>query len=87
MAHILIRHKVANFAKWKRLYDAHSPARRKAGLRQKALLRSVRNPKDVFILFQASDLKKAKGFASGPTLRKAMKSAGVVGKPKIHILS
>lgn len=86
MAYLLIRHKVANFAKWKRGYDAHSHARRKAGLREKTLLRSVRNPREVFILFQASDLKKAKGFASHPGLRKAMKNAGVVGKPEICIL-
>jgi len=86
MAYLLIRHKVANFANWKRGYDAHAPARRKASLRQKALLRSVRNPREVFILLQAGNLKKAKGFASSPHLRKAMKAAGVRGKPEINIL-
>ena len=86
MAHLLIRHKVRDFAKWKRGYDAHSSVRRKAGLREKALLRSVRNPREVFILFQAGNLRKAKGFASSPGLRKAMKAAGVVGKPDLHIL-
>jgi hypothetical protein len=86
MAHVLVRHKVANFARWKRAYDAHSAARRKAGLKEKSLLRSVRNPRDVFILFQAGNLKKAKGFVTSPDLRKAMKSAGVVGKPEFTIL-
>ena len=86
MNYLLIRHKVADFAKWKRGYDAHAPVRRKAGLRQKALLRSVRNPRDVVILFQAANLKNAKAFASSPKLRKAMKEAGVRGKPEISIL-
>jgi hypothetical protein len=86
MAYLLVRHKVKDFAKWKRGYDGHSAARRKAGLRQKALLRSVRNPRDVFLLFQAGNLKTAKAFASSPQLRKAMKDAGVVGKPEISIL-
>ena len=86
MAYLLVRHKVSNFAKWKRAYDGHLPARRKAGLRQKALLRSARNPREVFILFQAGDLKKAKAFASSRQLRKVMKEAGVVGKPEISIL-
>jgi hypothetical protein len=86
MAYLLVRHKVSNFAKWKRGYDGHLPARRKAGLREKALLRSVRNPREVFILFQAGNLKTAKAFASSPQLRKAMKDAGVVGKPEISIL-
>jgi hypothetical protein len=86
MAYLLVRHKVRDFAKWKRAYDAHQSVRRKTGLRQKALLRSVRNPKDVVLLFQAGDLKKAKAFASSRQLRKVMKEAGVVGKPEISIL-
>jgi heme-degrading monooxygenase HmoA len=86
MAHVLIRHKVANFARWKRAYDAHSAARRKAGFREKTLLRSVRNPREVFILLQAGDLKKAKSFVKSRDLHKAMKNAGVVGKPEFTIL-
>lgn len=86
MAFVLIRHKVKDFAKWKRGYDAHAPMRRKAALRQKVLLRGVRNPKDVLILFQAASLSKAKAFASSANLRKAMKEAGVVGKPEITYL-
>jgi hypothetical protein len=86
MAYVLVRHKVKDFAKWKRAYSAHSTARRKAALREKALLRSVRNPKDVLILFQAVSLKKAKAFTSSAQLRKVMKEAGVVGKPEITYL-
>lgn len=86
MAYLLVRHKVRDFAKWKRGYSAHVAARRKAGLKQKALLRSIRNPKDVVLLFQAGDLKKARAFASSRQLRKVMKEAGVVGKPEISIL-
>ena len=86
MAFVLVRHKVRDYAKWKRAYDAHAPMRRKAALRQKALLRSVRNPKDVMILFQAGSLAKAKKFTSSANLRKVMKEAGVVGKPEITYL-
>src|SRR6266480_1215614 len=35
--HMLIRHKVADFAKWKPVYDAHLPARQKAGLKEEHL--------------------------------------------------
>lgn len=86
MAYLLVRHKVRDFAKWKRAYDGHAPVRRKAALRQKALLRGVRNPKDVLLLFQAGNLKKAKAFSSSRQLRKVMKEAGVVGKPEISFL-
>jgi hypothetical protein len=86
MAHVLIRHRVKDFAKWKRAYDAHAPMRRKAALRQKALLRSARNPRDVLILFQAANLKTAKAFTASRQLRQVMKEAGVVGKPEISFL-
>ena len=86
MAHVLARLRVRNFSTWKRGYDAHLPARRKATLRQKALLRGLRNPNEVFILFQAGNLKKAKAFMSSPQLRKVMKKNGVVGKPERFLL-
>jgi len=82
MAHVLARLRVRNFSTWKRGYDAHQPERRKATLRQKALFRSLTNPKEVFILFRAGNLKKAKAFMSSPNLRKVMKKNGVVGKPE-----
>ena len=33
MTHMLIRHKVADFGKWKPVYDAHASARQNAGLK------------------------------------------------------
>jgi hypothetical protein len=41
MNYLLVRHKVADFSKWKAAYDAHSPARQKAGLTEKYLLRNT----------------------------------------------
>ena len=41
MPYVLARHKVADFAKWKRIYDSHLPARQKAGLKELHLLRNA----------------------------------------------
>jgi len=41
MIHMLVRHKVADFAKWKPVYDAHGSARQNAGLKEEHLLRNV----------------------------------------------
>lgn len=87
MIHILVRHKVADFAKWKPIYDAHAPARQEAGLREEYLLRSIDNPNEVVLLFAAEDLKKAQAFAASPDLREAMERAGVIDKPDIYFLS
>ena len=60
MAHILIRHKVADFETWKQVYDDHLPAREAAGLENLGLWRNDDDPSEVLILFSASNLAKAK---------------------------
>jgi hypothetical protein len=86
MNYILIRHKVADFAKWKPVYDAHGSARADAGLKEERLLRNIENPSEVVLLFSASDLNKAKQFAASDDLRQRMQQAGVNDKPDIWFL-
>ena len=87
MTHMLIRHKVTDFAKWKPVYDAHLTARKEAGLNEQSLLRSIDNPNEVVLLFEAKDLKRARAFAESSNLREAMQKAGVIDKPEILFLS
>ena len=87
MTHILIRHKVADFAKWKPVYDGHHAARQKAGLREKSLLRSIDNPNEVVLLFEAEDLKRAQAFTESSDVRETMQKAGVVGNADILFLN
>jgi hypothetical protein len=56
MPYILVRHKVADFSKWKPVYYAHLPARQKAGLKEEHLLRNTDDPNETIILFEAADL-------------------------------
>ena len=49
--HMLIRHKVADFAKWKPAYDAHQSARQSAGLKEEHLFHNADNPNEVLLLF------------------------------------
>jgi hypothetical protein len=86
MNYILIRHKVADFAKWKPVYDAHGSSRADAGLKEERLLRNIENPSEVVLLFSASDLNKAKQFATSDDLRQRMQQAGVNDKPDIWFL-
>ena len=87
MTHVLIRHKVADFSKWKPVYDAHLPARQKAGLTEKHLLRNIDNPNEVVALFEAEDLKRVQAFVGSSDLREAMQKAGVMDKPDIFFLT
>ena len=84
--HMLIRHKVSDFAEWKPVYDEHASARQNAGLRELHLLRNTENPNEVILLFSVEDPEKAKAFAASDDLRQAMQKAGVSDKPDVYFL-
>src|SRR5207248_9522901 len=85
MNYLLIRHKVADFAKWKPAYDAHGSARANAGLKEERLLRNIDNPNEAVSLFSAQDLNKAKQFGASYDLRQRMQQAGVTDNPDIWL--
>jgi hypothetical protein len=86
-SYMLVRHKVSDFAEWKGGYDAHRPKRVEAGLTEKHLLRGADEPNEVVILFEATDLKRAKAFAESADLKETMQKVGVVDKPDIYFLN
>ena len=84
---MLIRHKVKNFTSWKEGYDAHAPKRTEAGLTEKHLLRNIRAPNEVVILFEAQDVDRAQVFAESADLRETMQGLGVIDEPDIYFLN
>ena len=87
MNHLLIRHKVNDFAKWKAAYDAHAPARDSAGLKEIHLLRNVNSLDEIVLMYEVTDLAKAQEFVGSTDLQTAMQSAGVMDKPDIYFLT
>ncbi len=87
MAYVLVHHRVGDYDTWKPLFDGHLEARKKAGLKDVHILQSSADPHDLFILMEASDLKKAQDFASSDDLRETMQKAGVQGKPEVFFLN
>ena len=85
--YLLIHHKVKDFKKWKTTYDAHEPTRTAAGLTESRLLRNTKSRNEVFILFEAADVARAKVFCASADLRHAMIKAGVLGKPDLTVLA
>jgi hypothetical protein len=86
MALVIVRHKVAEFATWKRAFDGHAPARAEAGLSNVRVYSSADNSSDVVVLLDTDDIGKAKQFIASPELKSAMSAAGVVDKPDVFIL-
>lgn len=76
-----IKHKVADFAKWKVAFNSHDSVRKAFGLADLALLRNIDDSNTVWVVNKVSDIQKAKDFAVLPNLKEAMIKAGVIGKP------
>lgn len=87
MATLLIHHKVADFAVWKKAFDAHEPVRLSAGLSNARLYKSADDEKEVFVVLDCSDVGRAKTFAASAELKEAMANAGVVATPHVHFLT
>lgn len=77
-------HKVADFAKWLPVYEAHDSARLANGLHSYVIGRGLEDTNMILVAVKADDLLKAKTFAKDPGLKKAMQKSGVMGKPDIQ---
>ncbi len=87
MTYMLVRHKVADYSQWKRVFDSHSTAQRQSGLRLDKVLRNLDQPNEVILFFEVTDLKKARGFVSSPEVPGSKDQSGVVDQPDIYFLS
>jgi hypothetical protein len=83
MASMFIKHRVADYGKWKPAFDQHEPVRREFGATAHSLHRDADDPNVVIVAFRIDDVARAKEFAASPDLRAAMENAGVQGQPEI----
>jgi hypothetical protein len=84
MAHVFIRHDVADYDEWRSHYDAHGPVRAEAGISDVAVLRDDRSPNTVWLVHEA-DPSSVEPFLSDPDVAQAMQAAGVVGEPQVWV--
>jgi hypothetical protein len=80
---VIIWQKVADFSKWKPIYDGHDTARVSHGLHNYVIGRDVNDSNTVLVALKADDMVKAKEFAKDPGLKAAMQKGGVMGAPTI----
>ena len=67
MAHVLIRHKVTDVARWKPICDAHGATRKASGCRQAWLFRNAETPNETVIVLEWNDLDSARRGGRGPS--------------------
>jgi len=84
---MIVKHKVADFGKWKLVYDGHDSARLADGLHSYVIARGLQDSNMVLIAMKADDITKAKAFAKDPGLKTAMKKGGVKGTPSFSFVT
>lgn len=85
MARVFVRHMVADYATWRKEYDAFDPQRRPMGVTAHAVYRSVGDPNDVTVWHDFPTSDQAEAFIASETLRTAMARAGVQGTPTVWV--
>ncbi len=83
MAYQIVRHTVADYAKWKTIFDEHGAARTSRGSKGAQVLRGADDPNEICVLIEWDKVQNAKDFAESDTLREAMEKAGVTSRPEI----
>jgi hypothetical protein len=88
LAHVLVRHKVDNYAKWRPVFDEHAATRVAAGqIGTPQVFRSGDDPWEVVVLMEWDELERARQFVAAPDLSEVMEKAGVTDQPTFFFLS
>jgi hypothetical protein len=85
--YLTILHECKDFPVWRKAYDADAPRRKEAGLTQVHVLREQANSNLLALMFEISDLGRAKAMATSADLAATMQAAGVVGTPRVRLRS
>ena len=73
----LVRHRVADFDAWRKVYDDFAPIQAGHGVHAHQVLRSTENPNDVIVTHTFDSPEAAKAFFAMPELKEAMSKGGV----------
>ena len=87
MATLFVRHQVADYAAWRRVYDGFAPTQATFGVTAEAVYQAVDNPNDVTVTHDFATLEAAQAFAGSAEMRAAMHDAGVQGSPTVWFTS
>jgi hypothetical protein len=77
MATMFVRHHVADYDAWRRVYDSVGEMQRQAGVTEEAVYRAEDDPNEVLVMHQFGSSDEARSFIENPDLRQAMADAGV----------
>ena len=85
MAYIVVRQKVADYQKWKRIFDASAGLRKAGGEKSCKIFRSSDDLNEVIVLSEWDDLRNAVKYSQNKLFKEAAEKAGILTKPVIYM--
>jgi len=82
---MFIRHRVADFGTWHRVYQEVEPMQKSGGVIAESVYQATSDPNDVTVTHDFDTERQAERFAASPDLKTAMERAGVIEQPTIWI--
>ena len=76
-------HECKDYSNWKQAFDADLPQRQAAGLTTLHIMREQANPNFLALMFEASDIGRARSLSQSPELAARMREGGIIGTPRI----
>ena len=87
MTTLFVRHQVADYAKWRAVYDSFAKTQKALGVQDQAVYQAVEDPNDITVRHEFATIEAAQAFRGSPELRSAMHDAGVEGAPTVWFTS
>ena len=85
MVYLNVRHTVADYEKWRPIFDADEARRRTAGSKGvNQVYRDVSDPNTVTLVMEWDSAENALKFLDDPALGEVMQKAGVIGMPAVR---
>lgn len=86
MATLSIKHQVADFDDWKKVFDGHATVRQQHGATGHRVYRDLTDPTEIVVHSDFESREAAEKFLADPWLAEAMAEAGVINEPIVTFL-
>jgi len=86
MPTIAVQVTISDFDRWRLVFEKNKPLRDKVGFKNTQVYRNADDPKEVIVWGEAANGAKVRRALAGPDLVAAMKEAGVIGPPRVHVI-
>ena len=83
----VIQHPIADYAKWRPIFDSDDSARKSFGISTIAVGRGIDDPNNIVMYFKIEDTARANACMMRPGLQTIMDSAGVTGQPTLEYVN